>query len=307
MDLRQLETFRVVANTLSFTHAATALNYAQSSVSAQIQALEKELGAPLFNRVNKRVELTDAGRRLLRYADRLLEIAEEARAVVGGDEEPMGTLTIAAPETVCTYRLPPVLRQFRERYPHVLLVYRPVRSTSLQRAVINADVDIAFWLSEPVQAASLVIEPLIEEPLALIAAPDHPLASRARVLPADLECEPLLLTERGCNYRTLFERALTAAGVIPATNFEFDSVEAIKQCVIANVGIAVLPAVTVQREMAEGKLVALPWDQPDFRVLTMVMRHKDKWLSPAMRAFLGLARDLLAGTPEVEELEAALP
>lgn len=294
VDLRQLETFRVVANRLSFTQAASVLDYAQSSVSAQIQALEKELGAPLFNRVNKRVELTDAGQRLLRYADRMLAMAEEARAVVSGNDEPSGTLTITAPETICTYRLPPVLRQFRDRYPNVLLIYRPVRSSNLQRAVIHADVDIAFWLAEPVQSASLLSEPLVEEPLALIAAPDHRLAYRDRVGPADLEREPLLFTERGCNYRTLLERALAAAGIVPATNFEFDSVEAIKQCVIANVGIAVLPWIVVQREIDEGKLVALPWDQPDFRVVTMIMRHKDKWLSPAMQAFLSLTRDLLA-------------
>ncbi len=298
MDLRQLETFRAVAATLSFTQAALNLSYAQSSVSAQIQALEKEFGAPLFNRVGKRVELTAAGERLLRYAGQMLEIAGEARAAVSGTDTPSGTLTITAPETICTYRLPPVLRQFRERYPLVQLVYRPIRSTNLQQVLLHADVDIVFWLSAPLQSASLVIEPLVEEPLLLIAAPDHRLASLPRVAPADLEDEPLLLTERGCNYRLLFERRLTEAGVIPSTSFEFDSVEAIKQCVIANVGLAVLPLVTVKNELADGRLVALPWQQPDFRVLTMVIHHRDKWVSPAMRAFLDLTCELLSGRRE---------
>lgn len=294
MDMRQLETFRVVARMLSFTQAALQLDYAQSTISSQIQTLEREVGAPLFNRVNKRVELTDAGRRLLRYADRMLEIAEEAKSVIAGDEEPSGTLNITAPETICTYRLPPLLRQFRQRYPQVLLIYRPVRSTNWQRAVLHANLDVAFWLSEPVQSTRMIVEPLIEEPLVLAAATDHPLAQRTRVVPADLENEPLLLTERGCNYRSLFERYLVSQGVIPVTNYEFDSVEAIKQCVIANVGIAVLPAVTLQRELAQGSLVALPWSQPNFRVQTMVMVHKEKWISPAMKAFLDLTRELLA-------------
>jgi DNA-binding transcriptional LysR family regulator len=293
MDPRQLETFRAVASTLSFTQAAERLDYAQSTISAQIQALEKEIGAPLFNRVGKRVELTDAGERLLPYADRIVEMADEARSIVSGDDEPAGTLIVSAPETVCTYRLPPVLRQFRVRYPQVKLIYRPIRAPNMQRAVVNANVDIAFWLAEPMQSGILVSEALIDEPLALIAAPDHALAGKERVEPIDIEQELLLLTEHGCNYRVLFERHMTACGVTPATDFEFDSVEAIKQCVIANVGIGVLPYVTVAKEIGEGKLVALRWGQPDFRVFTTVMYHREKWVSPAMRAFLSLARELL--------------
>lgn len=293
MDLRQLETFRAVAGSLSFTQAADKLDYAQSSVSAQIQSLEKEIGAPLFNRIGKRVELTDAGARLMDYAARMLSLAEEARTVVSGADAPSGSLTVTAPETICTYRLPPVLRQFRQRYPQVRLVYRPVRGTDLGRNVIQSDADIAFWLAEPMQSSNLIIEPLIEEPLALIAAPDHRLAGYACVRPTDLEDEPLLLTERGCNYRALFERRLVEAGVVPSTDYEFDSVEAIKQCVMANVGIAVLPQIDVQRELDNGSLVALPWDQPDFRVLTLVMRHAEKWVSPAMAAFLDLTREIL--------------
>jgi DNA-binding transcriptional LysR family regulator len=186
-----------------------------------------------------------------------------------------------------------VLRQFRQQYPSVRLIYRPVRGTDLGRNVIQSDADIAFWLSEPMQASSLTIETLIEEPLALIAAPDHRLAGFERVRAIDLEHEPLLLTERGCNYRALFERHLREQGVVLSTDYEFDSVEAIKQCVMANVGIAVLPVVAVKRELDGGKLVALGWDQPDFRVLTLVMHHTEKWISPAMQAFLDLTREIL--------------
>jgi DNA-binding transcriptional LysR family regulator len=293
MDMRHLETFRAVATSLSFTQAAATLDYAQSSVSAQIQGLEKEMGVPLFNRIGKRVALTEAGTSLLRYTDQILAIAEEARTVVSGTDEPSGSLTITAPETICTYRLPRVLRQFRERYPQVRLIYRPVRSTSLQRAVLQADVDIAFWLAPPLQAATTITELLVEEPLVLIAAPDHRLANFDVVTPKDVECEPLLLTEKGCNYRVLFERRLAECGVAAATDYEFDSVEAIKQCVMANVGIAVLPMVTVRKEIADGWLVALPWDQPEFKVWSMVMRHKEKWVSPAMEAFLRLTREIM--------------
>src|SRR5215210_5308545 len=117
MELRQLETFRAVAGPLSFTRAAVTLGYAQSSVTAQIQALEAELGVALFDRLGRRVALTEAGQRLLEYADRLLSLADEARAAVAEGAEPAGTLTVGAPETVLTYRLPRVLQRYRATFP----------------------------------------------------------------------------------------------------------------------------------------------------------------------------------------------
>src|SRR5436305_2708758 len=111
MELRQLETFRMVAGQLSFTRAATALGYAQSSVTAQIQALESELGVALFDRLGRHVALTESGQRLLEYAERLLSLAEEARTALADGAEPTGTLTVGAPETALTYRLPRVLQR----------------------------------------------------------------------------------------------------------------------------------------------------------------------------------------------------
>jgi DNA-binding transcriptional LysR family regulator len=106
MELRQLATFRMVAETLSFSRTAQALNYVQSSVTAQMQGLEEELGVRLCDRLGKRVALTDAGTRLLPYAEKLLSLSEEARCAVVGGDIPMGTLTITAPESICTYCLP---------------------------------------------------------------------------------------------------------------------------------------------------------------------------------------------------------
>src|SRR5258708_269564 len=165
MELRQLATFRMVATTLSFTQAASALGYVQSSVTAQIQALEADLGVPLFDRLGKRIVLTDAGSRLLRYAEKILALAEEARSVVAGDDEPTGSLTISAPESLCTYRLPAILGLFRERYPRVQLLFRPSPSADMRRRVGEGLLDLAFVLEEPIQSGNLSSEQLIREPL----------------------------------------------------------------------------------------------------------------------------------------------
>jgi DNA-binding transcriptional LysR family regulator len=294
MDLRQLRTFRTAATTLSFTRTAGALNYVQSSVTAQIQALEEELGVQLFDRLGRGIALTDAGVRLLGYAERMLALEEEARAVVAASEIPRGVLAISAPETLCAYRLPEVLRRYRQRYPEVTLHMRiNALHDSLRRHMLEVGADVAFVLERTWQPTGLTVETLLVEPLMLLAAPGHTLTRLAEVRPQDIRGQQLLLTEGGCGYRAVFERALTAAGVYPAATLEFNSVEAIKQCVMAGMGLTVLPAIAVQAEVEQGRLMPLPWTQPDFHVLTEMVIHKDKWISPALRAFLDIVRETL--------------
>ncbi len=308
MDLRQLATFRAVATGLSFTRAAVELGYAQSSVSAQVQALESELGVPLFDRLGRRVTLTESGRRLLPYAERMLALAEETRGAVVGEVEPMGSVTFSAPETLCTYRLPVLLSTFRSRYPGVQLAFRPLPSADTRRAVSEGTVDVAFVLDEPVRGTGLSVERLVAETLLVLAPPCHRLARSPRVVPADLEGETVLLTEEGCTYRGLFLRALASEGVYPGAVLEFGSVEAIKQCVIAGMGVTVLPEVAVTAEVADGRLAVLRWHE-GLRMATQVVWHKEKWHPPAVRVFLGVSREVLDGPerrlPEDQETPLA--
>lgn len=293
MELRQLATFRMVAETLSFSRTAQALNYVQSSVTAQMQGLEEELGVRLFDRLGKRVALTDAGTRLLPYAEKLLSLSEEARCAVVGGDIPMGTLTITAPESICTYCLPEVLSQFRKRYPQVRLRFRPSSFSDIRRSVSEGEVDLAFIIEERQSSTALMIEVLAPAPLHLLVSPDHHLAGYASVSWRDLEGEQFLLTEAGCAYRNALERGLNEAGLRISTHLEFEGIEAIKQCAIASMGIAFLPALTVERELESGSLVMLNWEDQQFSALVQMLWHKDKWLSPALQAFLEVARDVL--------------
>jgi len=296
MEIRQLATFRAVARALSFSRAAASLHYAQSTVSAQVQTLEEELGVSLFDRLGRRVALTDAGQRLLPYADRILSLSTEARSEVSGSHTPAGTLTVSAGETLCTYRLPPVLREYRRRFPRVQLVLGPQVAGQLRQQLGEGRMDVVLELRRPFEAPGLTVEPLTEEPLRLVAPPRHPLASARRVRLRDLQDEPLLLTEPGCTYRRLFEDALTEAGVRVTGAMEFHSVEAIKQCTMAGVGIAMLPTVAVAREVRLGRLKALRCPELRLSVSTCLVWHRDKWLSAAARAFIDLCREMLPGT-----------
>lgn len=306
MELRQLTTFRMVAATLNFTRTAAALNYVQSSVTAQIQALEEELGVRLFDRLGKRVVLTDAGQRFLSYAEKILTLTEEARIAVADTDDPVGTLMISAPETLCIYRLPMLLQRFHLSYPHVRLDFRPISFARLRQSVAEGEVDIGFaLLEEPLVASGLCVETLLQERLLLLAPPDHPLTRLQQVRPSDLKDEQMLLTEAGCSYRNLFVHALAREGIHLHSTVEFSSVEAIKQCVMVGMGLAVLPEITVQKEIAQDQLVALQWNEPDFYVMTDMLWHKEKWISPALRAFLSMARSMLAMTPPAHRPEPA--
>lgn len=304
MELRQLRTFVAVARELSFTRAAAELGYVQSAVTAQVKALEKELGVRLFDRLARRVVLTDAGRDLVGYAVRMLDLSEEAGVAVsqkdGGGVD--GALEVGASETLCVYRLPEVFRAFRSRFPGADLRFRPVPYADLKGLVREGSLDVAFLLEEPVEDESLAAETLVREPLVLVASPDHALAKRRRVGLADLNGEPMLFTDKGCSYRRAFERELAKAGAEPGKVLEFDSVEAIKRCAVAGLGVSVLPEVTVGEELEKGELVALRQRGAEMKVDTQVVRHRGRWLSPTVQAFLGTSRELLS----VDHPEAAL-
>jgi DNA-binding transcriptional LysR family regulator len=293
MDLRQLQTFLNVAQHLNFTRAAEALNYAQSSVTAHVATLEQDLGVMLFERLGKRIVLTEAGTRLQGYASQILRLADEATMAVRAYEEPTGTLVIGTPESLCAYRLPPVLRAFRARHPKVQIIFRPGICEDLKRNVADGQLDLAFILDEAQTAPNLTFERLIGETFLLLAAPDHRLARLPAPATADLDGETILVTEVGATYRIQWERQLELAKVRPGTVMEFASVEAIKHCAREGIGVTVLPAMAVQDEIRQGLLQPIPWDWAAPPLLTQAVWHRDKWQSPALEAFLTVTRETL--------------
>jgi len=137
---------------------------------------------------------------------------------------------------------------------------------------------------------------LRREQILLLADASHPLTSQPTVKPADLAGQNLLLTEAGCSYREKLDRALALANIRPAHVTEFSSVEAIKQCVALGMGLGLLPAIVVARELRQNHLKALHWAGPSLDIFTHILWHKDKWISPAMAAFMELVKDKLQET-----------
>ena len=292
MDVRTLSTFCAAARTLNFTHAATGLGYAQSSVTAQIKSLEEDLGTDLFNRVGNRLELTEPGARFLVYAERILSLTHEAKASVL-EEEGVGTLRFTGPESVCTYLLPPLLRTFRAKFPRVRLQFQPGFVRDFKRQVLEGAVDFAFILEEPFPSKTLAVERLRDEEILILAAATHRLASTSGITAQDLVGEAVLLKALGCSYRNHFERQLFAAGAHAGSGLEFQTVETIKRCVEVGLGVAPLPRMAVAEDLRTGRIVSLPWKGEPIRISTFLVWNPQRHLGSAESAFLQHVRKMV--------------
>ncbi len=193
MEIRQLNTFLVVAETLNFTRAAERLHLAQSSVSAQIRALEKELGVMLFDRIGKQVFLTDAGHKLFGYAKKIESMTEEIRTEVSGEKNLQGRLTIRMPESLARKYMPGVISRYHLKYPDVHLNFINCSDRELPKELSSGRIDIALLMTDDTTMKDVSIDYLNTENLVLAASPAHGLAEKSAISATDLNGQLLLL------------------------------------------------------------------------------------------------------------------
>lgn len=302
MDFKQLHTFAVVARERSFTRASALLSYAQSSVSAQIQALEQELGAPLFDRIGRSVQLTEVGQKALPLVHDLLQMESELRSIARGRYEPSGTLVVGAPESLIAYRLPPALAAFHQRYPQVHLQFRTDGCAEHRAALARGEIDVALLLEQSAPPPGLAFETLTPERIVLVAHPKIAASNASADTPSLLETAVLLLVEAskgGASYREVFERQMMQMGIRIHRSMEFASVEAVKQCAMAGLGIALLPEMVVQQELDAGKLVRLPWS--DLQIPTYLAWREGRWMPQATRGWIECVRAYAYGVRQTVE------
>ncbi|WP_183279839.1 LysR family transcriptional regulator [Clostridium fungisolvens] len=293
MDLKQLNSFITICKLQSFTQAADSLGYAQSTITTQIKLLENELGVKLFERIGKNITLTHQGKKLLPYAKQMLKLSSEIKNVLTSEDVPSGVLTIGAAESLCVLRLPEILKEYRKLYPNVEVSMKFGNCTDFRHFLRDNFIDVAFSLGTRIEANDFVTEISFDEPMLLLTAPGHPLLEKKEILPEDIAKESLILTELGCSYRAVFENILNSHNLKANVVLETGSVQAIKQFTMSGLGITLLPKVAVEEELNQGRLVPLNWAGPDFGIVSQVLYHKDKWLSPALKAFLKLSKEMM--------------
>ena len=294
MQLKHLRTFVAVAGTLNLTRAGEKLHLAQSSVTDQIQLLEGDLGAALFDRSRRKWALTPAGERLLEYAGAIIALSEEARgAVLDEARDVTGRVTVGGIETLCVERLPALLLKYCADFPAVRVMLRAGKTNELHGNLKSGQLDVYFTFGDAEEEAGLRSETVATERIVLVAPPNHRLVGRSGVALDELAQEAFLVTIDGCPVRAAFEKTFVQPGTRPRIVAEFASIAAMRSLVEDGGGCALLPASAARQSLAAGRVVTLAWSaQPD---LPVSMRWRQRRAPPpALRHFLDAARASLA-------------
>ncbi len=288
MDIQGLEAFWWIAQTGSFNRAAERLYLTQPSVTARIQALEKELGQQLFERKPRGVRLTDAGRVLLPHAERVLQDIRKARqAVMDLETATGGTLTVGSALTTSTYTLPEILARYKAAYPMVEVAVRTGRSQQIQQLVLDDTVQLGLVHSPLNTHADIVAIPLSSEPIVLVVHPGHRLAGKTDVTAEQLAAEPFITSDKAAGYWSLVEQFWASAALAPRVTMELDSIEATKRMVMCGLGITMLPRNTVEGELKSGQVVEVPVSGgAHLTRQTMLIHRRGKVWTGIARGFL---------------------
>jgi DNA-binding transcriptional LysR family regulator len=291
MNLNHLAVFHAVAQTGSMTLGAERLDVSQPAVSKQVQELERVLGVRLFDRIGRRVHLSQAGEILADHARRLFALAREAEeAMADVRAVRRGKLVLGASTTIGTYLLPAVLGEFCRRHGAVELHVHIENTDQVHRRLAANELDLGLT-EGVVEEEELEAEVFAQDELVVIAAPGHRLAGEAEVGPTALRDQPFLLREPGSGTRAVEERALARLKLRVRPLMALGSTEAIKRVVAEGVGLAIVSRLAVTAECAAGTLVVLPVAGLRIARPLYLVRRRGRRDGPPAQAFCAVLRE----------------
>ena len=271
----QVQAFLEVARTGNVSRAAEALYVTQPALTARIQALEKEIGETLFVRTGRGVRLTDAGRVFLPHAERAVQSIDDGRqALADLRSASAGRLALGAAPAVSTYVLPPVLKRFAALHPRVDVAVRTGHSEEILAMVLHDEVQVG--LVRTLRHPDIESTSLYDDELVLVCYPQHRFARRGTVSLSEVGRERLIMFDRTSSYFELTQTLFLRGGVVARTVMELDNIEAAKKMVEEGLGVALLPKVSVAREIGSGVLSPVEIaDAPPIRRSIDAIRRKD--------------------------------
>jgi DNA-binding transcriptional LysR family regulator len=308
MDLRQLLTFRTVVDKGSFSHAAEELGISQPAVSFQIRALEERIGQRLLDRSGRRVTLTDAGRVVDTHARRMLALEDELmRDVAGLSDHLSGPLVLGSSTGPGELLLPHLLGGFKRENPDVEVSLVVQDTQTVCDRVLDDEIELGV-VGAARPHRGLVFEPFVRDELVVICPPGHPLAKKGRISLADLAAQPLILQQRGSGVRAVLEAAFRAAGIRMRdldVTLELGLQQSVRVAVLDGLGITVISRLAVDRDLAEGRLVAVEVEGAVLARDFSLVRHAGRTPSRVSEGFVAYAGEHLgdlvppAGGPAV--------
>lgn len=290
MELRNLVTVKKINETGSYKKAASILNYAQSTITFQVQQLEKELHIQLFEKRGSRMVLTQEGEDIFPLINNVLKsmslLAHHDNADIGFH----GQLTIALPESLITYKLQEILKDFKIAAPNVKLVLKVMNCFAIfdQLCTSDSDIDVAIHYDVGKYPASIKKKKLCTFPLAIICSPVLTEKERDFTTPHQQKSLCHIQNDHDALSLKLFENYLQKKDIMLDTPLEVWSIESVKKCVMSNLGIAVLPRFTVEKELQNGSLNEIKINISTMKMTAIYAFNSRRWQSPSQKYFLSL-------------------
>lgn len=289
MDLKYLNTFKHIVVYGSFSKAAEMLNYTQSTITFQMQQLEQELSAQLFEKIGRRMVLTKAGESLIPYVDEVLASVDRMQNFGTASAGLRGDLRIAVGESFLCYKLPPILKQFHEAAPNARLFLRSTNCYEIRRELMEGTIDLGLFYREiGGLEQSIRTYPFGEYPLALVASADTKRRYPDFITPRQQMNVPFIIDEPDCIFRQMFESYLREKEIVLDHTIELWSIPTIKNLVKNDMGVSYLPEFTVKEELENGELEEIRTELKHRTITGVCGHHKNKWISPLMELFISL-------------------
>lgn len=287
MENRNVATFVKIVEAGSFTKAAELLGYSQAAVTAQIKTMEKELGVPLFDRIGKRVYLTQEGNTFLPFARAMLKAEEEAVSSVRHDGPLTGTLSLCAPSSYADHVLPELILKYRALHPGVGITVKVsdfVEDTLHKLAY--GEIDMLVRLDEGINDPGFITVASRPEPLAFVTYPDNPLLKKKKLSIRDAVSSDFIITSREIGYSAMLERRLSELGLSMDPVMDIGSVEAIIRIIRGGYGVACLPQYVISDYVDRNELVTLDTGDHGINMNSYFLCSSERWINPAMKEFV---------------------
>ncbi|MGI6176749.1 MAG: LysR family transcriptional regulator [Christensenellales bacterium] len=290
MDIQFFKTFKTILEAGSFQNAANILDYTQSTISFHVQQLEQEYSIKLFEKIGRRMVLTQAGQDILPYIDNILLSEQQIMNYGKQAGELSGVLKVALPETLLVYKMQPVLKQFKQQAENVMLSLQSYNCYTIDNYILNGMLDLGIYYDVNDHKDSIITHPLNTFSLVLVCSSNAPAITSM----SDLSEHSLIISDDKENVcRNHILKHLEAQNIQPANIIELPSFEAIKKSTINNLGITYMPRFVAQDALSDGSLIELHIGLPEDRVTTLCAYHKNKWLTPAMQLFMKLTSEYM--------------
>lgn len=282
MEIRNLITFAHVAELNSFTKAARELGYSQSTVSFQIKQLESELGCLLFERINRTVSLTEKGRELLAYAQKISIMTEEFNESMNATGEPQAYVRVVTPDSVCEDMMNANYIDFHSKYPNIFLKFTTADTGKMFELLDRNEADLMLTLDTHIYQSDYVIAK--EEPVKMnfVTGKNSPYCREGKLRLADITNFPFILTEKDTGYRRSLDAALAKQSLEIVPVLEIGRTDIITSILERGTGVSFLPDFVTKKKIEEGKLVTLDVADAEFNIWKQLIYHRKKWISKGL-------------------------